>query len=138
MGILLPLLLINFTAAAEAVSCGETIQTFWKLNRQAKTLSFSSSYRHEERICDAERLTQSNGTVELLDRHKKLLRKIPIFLNDVEYFDQVSANGLRGGMMSRKSSTIQLKFAEGADFKEIRYLKLSLNHGEWYGPVSFF
>jgi hypothetical protein len=133
-------LLVSISLPAHAApkeNCGSTVQTFWELNKKTRRLSLKQFARHEDKICDREKLTNTNATVHLLDRKKKLVRKLPAFIPLENYFDDDSGPQLQGGVEAPDVVVFQLKFADSGDFAKVRYLKVKFTKGGSYGPAKF-
>lgn len=82
-------------------------------------------------------MTESpNVEISLLDASKKLIRKFNSYISTKEYQDVMINENIHGSIKSVRSSLVQLKFADNADFKKAKFIKLTFADGSIYGPAS--
>lgn len=124
-----------------AVTCGATLQTIWRLGPSARELRLEARARHDERICDPERLTNRNAWVELLDQRSRIVRRIPAFLSIEESSEDFSdPQAPRAAALPAHPGAgriVQLKFADGRDFDRVRAIRIRFDSGGDYGPADF-
>ena len=131
--------LIFIPSFAHAVECGPLVQTFWKLDKNKRTLIQDGLKVHNNRThCLRTKTAGTNAKVKVLDKENKLLVEQYIYIHNAIFYDYLGTDGkLTGGVKTLKQFPVKINFISNKSFKKRKKIVLHDSDGKPVASGSF-